>query len=97
MQANMLDDIQSVLLLGPGPSGVAPATYQALSRPSLGHLDPYFFQIMDQVKAGLRQLMGTANHLTAPVSGSRALSSWSTPMMSPSWFFMGSTSMEVER
>ncbi len=69
MQANMLDDIQSVLLLGPGPSGVAPATYQALSRPSLGHLDPYFFQIMDQVKAGLRQLMGTANHLTVPVSG----------------------------
>lgn len=66
---NMLDDIQSILLLGPGPSGVAPATYYALSRPTLGHLDPYFFQIMDEIKRGLQQLFGTKNELTVPMSG----------------------------
>lgn len=68
-QANLLDQVQSVLLLGPGPSGVAPATYRALSTMELGHLDPYFLRIMDEVKSGLRQLMGTKNELTLPISG----------------------------
>ena len=69
MKTNMLDSIQNVLLMGPGPSSVAPSTYYALSRSSLGHLDPYFFQIMDEVKTGLQQLMCTQNQLTVPVSG----------------------------
>lgn len=66
---NMLDGIQNTLLLGPGPSGVAPSTYYALSRPTLGHLDPYFFQIMDETKRGLQILMGTENEITVPISG----------------------------
>lgn len=66
---NLLDDIQSVLLLGPGPSCVAPSTYHAMSRTTLGHLDPYFIKIMDEIKIGLRTLMGTKNNLTVPISG----------------------------
>ncbi len=66
---NMLDDIPSILLMGPGPSSVAPATYHALSRQSLGHLDPTFIQIMDEIKAGLQTLFGTENALTVPISG----------------------------
>ena len=64
---------QNTLLLGAGPSGVAPATYCALSRTTLGHLDPYFIQIMDQVKAGLRTLMQTSHEVTVPMSGTGSL------------------------
>lgn len=70
---NLLDDIPGTLLMGAGPSGVAPNTYYALSRSTLGHLDPYFIQIMDDVKAGLRTLMGTRNVLTVPMSGTGSL------------------------
>ena len=66
---NYLDDIQSILLMGAGPTGVAPATYRALSQTLLGHLDPYFIQIMDQIKGGLRTLMQTENEITVPLSG----------------------------
>jgi len=69
MNKNLLDDIPSILLMGPGPSSVSPAVYYALSRQSLGHLDPYFIQIMDEIKIGLQQLMGTENALTVPLSG----------------------------
>ncbi|WP_250229911.1 hypothetical protein [Anaeropeptidivorans aminofermentans] len=44
---NLLDGIQNTLLMGAGPSSVAPSTYYALSRSTLGHLDPYFIKIMD--------------------------------------------------
>ncbi len=64
---NMLDGIQNTLLLGAGPSGVAPATYYALSRQSIGHLDPYFIQIMDEIKRMLKGLFGTENDLTVPL------------------------------
>lgn len=70
---NLLDGIQSTLLMGAGPSSVAPSTYYALSRSTLGHLDPYFIQIMDEVKAGLRTLMGTSNLLTVPMSGTGSI------------------------
>jgi len=66
---NMLDDIQSTLLLGAGPTGVAPSTYAALSRTVLGHLDPYFLNIMDEIKCGLRQMFNTENEVTVPLSG----------------------------
>lgn len=66
---NLLEDIKPTLLMGPGPSCVAPSTYNALSRSTLGHLDPYFIEIMDGIKAGLRTLMGTANNVTVPLSG----------------------------
>jgi len=70
---NLLDGIQSTLLMGAGPSSVAPNTYLALSRNTLGHLDPYFIKIMDEVKAGLRTLMGTENLLTVPMSGTGSI------------------------
>lgn len=70
---NLLDGIQGTLLMGAGPSSVAPSTYHALSRDTLGHLDPYFIKIMDEVKAGLRTLMGTKNPLTVPLSGTGSL------------------------
>jgi alanine-glyoxylate transaminase/serine-glyoxylate transaminase/serine-pyruvate transaminase len=66
---NLLDGIEEILLMGPGPSSVAPEVYAALARPTLGHLDPYFIRIMDEIKLLLRRLMNTANELTFPVSG----------------------------
>ncbi len=66
---NRLDELREVLLMGPGPSCVPPAVYQALARPTIGHLDPRFLTIMEDIKALLRQVMGTANALTLPVSG----------------------------
>jgi alanine-glyoxylate transaminase/serine-glyoxylate transaminase/serine-pyruvate transaminase len=43
--------------------------YEALSKRSLGHLDPYFIRIMDAIKANLRTLLNTDNTLTIPMSG----------------------------
>ena len=57
------------LLLGPGPSPVAERILEALGRPTLGHLDPQFLAIMDDVNARLRRVFGTRNALTFPVSG----------------------------
>lgn len=56
------------LLLGPGPSNVPPRILQALARPTIGHLDPAFVGMMDEVKALLRRAFLTQNALTVPVS-----------------------------
>jgi len=48
---------------------VAPATYHAVAQPTLGHLDADLFCIMDEVKCGLRELMGTENELSIAISG----------------------------
>jgi len=66
---NLLEDIRATLLMGPGPSCVHPATYHAMSRSTLGHLDPYFIEIMDSIKEKLRSVMGTKNNITVPMSG----------------------------
>jgi alanine-glyoxylate transaminase/serine-glyoxylate transaminase/serine-pyruvate transaminase len=57
------------LLLGPGPSNVHPRVRQAISMNEIGHLDPKFIQIMNEVQELLRYLWQTDNHLTIPVSG----------------------------
>jgi alanine-glyoxylate transaminase/serine-glyoxylate transaminase/serine-pyruvate transaminase len=57
------------VLLGPGPSESAPSVLAALGRPTLGHLDPRFLAIMDEVRGMLRQVLRTRNELTFPVSG----------------------------
>ncbi|HXI01639.1 MAG TPA: aminotransferase class V-fold PLP-dependent enzyme, partial [Candidatus Saccharimonadales bacterium] len=57
------------LLLGPGPSEVAPEVLEALSRPLIGHLDPAFLKLMDGIMEGLRVLFRTRNRLTLPISG----------------------------
>ena len=64
-----LDELPHVLLMGPGPSCVPPEVYQALARPTIGHLDPRFLAIMEDIKTLLRQVMGTGNSLTLPISG----------------------------
>jgi len=66
---NLLDGIEDVLLMGPGPSCVPPEVYEAIGAKTLGHLDPYFLQIMDGLKEHLRALLNTRNNLTVPVSG----------------------------
>tara|TARA_R110001632_G_scaffold232566_1_gene373719 strand:- start:52958 stop:54085 length:1128 start_codon:yes stop_codon:yes gene_type:complete len=55
-------------LMGPGPSDVDPRILNALSRPTLGHLDPAFIQLMDEVKQLLQYAFQTQNQLTMPVS-----------------------------
>ena len=55
-------------LMGPGPSDVHPRILEALSRPTIGHLDPAFSEMMEQVKDLLRYAYQTQNTLTMPVS-----------------------------
>lgn len=54
--------------MGPGPSDVYPRVSEALSRPTIGHLDPQFIHLMDQVKSLLQYAFQTENQLTLPVS-----------------------------
>src|SRR3954462_2245730 len=55
-------------LLGPGPSNPYPEATVALGQPLLGHLDPVFLGILDETSDRLRQLFGTANRRTLPLS-----------------------------
>ena len=55
-------------LMGPGPSDVHPRVLAAMARPTIGHLDPVFVAMMDEVKAMLQYAFQTRNHLTMPVS-----------------------------
>ena len=66
---NRLETLTETLLMGPGPSCVPPEVYTALARPTIGHLDPAFIGIMDDIKAFLQKLMRTGNRMTLPVSG----------------------------
>lgn len=55
-------------LMGPGPSDVNPRILEAMSRPTIGHLDPDFVGMMDQMKSLLQYAFQTKNALTMPVS-----------------------------
>jgi len=55
-------------LMGPGPSDVHPRILSALARPTIGHLDPEFIGMMDEVKTMLQYAFQTKNQLTIPVS-----------------------------
>lgn len=57
------------ILMGPGPSDVSPRVLAAMARPTIGHLDPQFVAMMDEVKAMLQYAFQTGNELTMPVSG----------------------------
>src|SRR5579871_6122620 len=57
------------ILMGPGPSDVHPRVLAALGAPTVGHLDPYFLQVMDDTQKMLRQVFSTKNELTLAVSG----------------------------
>ena len=56
------------LLLGPGPSPVDPAILEAMARPTIGHLDPEFLRLMDEIGEMLRAVFRTESRLTLPVS-----------------------------
>lgn len=57
------------LLLGPGPSNVPPRVLAALGLPPVGHLDPYFLTVMDDIQSLLRYAWQTENPMTLAVSG----------------------------
>jgi alanine-glyoxylate transaminase / serine-glyoxylate transaminase / serine-pyruvate transaminase len=56
-------------LYGPGPSMVDPRVYEALSKPVVGHLDPYFFEIMAGIEQSLKTTYGTVDGTTMVISG----------------------------
>ena len=55
-------------LMGPGPSDVSPRVLAASARPTIGHLDPLFVELMDDVKCLLQYAFQTENELTIPLS-----------------------------
>ncbi len=55
-------------LMGPGPSDVHPRILSAMAKPTIGHLDPEFIRMMDEVKQLLQYAFQTQNQLTLPVS-----------------------------
>lgn len=57
------------ILMGPGPSNAPPSVLAAMSRPLVGHLDPAFVAMMEEIKAMLRHVFITRNEMTFPVSG----------------------------
>jgi alanine-glyoxylate transaminase/serine-glyoxylate transaminase/serine-pyruvate transaminase len=60
---------QPRILLGPGPSNVSPRVLKAMASPVLGHLDPDYVALMEDIKKLLRAVFQTANEITFPVSG----------------------------
>lgn len=56
-------------LFGPGPSMVHPRVYEALAKPIVGHLDPYFIQVMGDVQQLLKMAYGTKGGVTLVISG----------------------------
>ncbi|MGB8702574.1 MAG: aminotransferase class V-fold PLP-dependent enzyme, partial [Thermosynechococcaceae cyanobacterium] len=57
------------LLLGPGPSNAHPAVLAAMNRSPVGHLDPAFLQLMDEIQTLLRYVWQTRNEMTLAISG----------------------------
>ena len=70
MRPNYIKEFQppSRILMGPGPSSVHPRVLQAMTAPILGHLDPQFFEVMEDVCDMLRQVYHTDNYMTLPLS-----------------------------
>ncbi|MBE9000441.1 alanine--glyoxylate aminotransferase family protein [Nostoc sp. LEGE 12447] len=62
-------EIPSRLLLGPGPSNAHPTVLQAMNTSPVGHLDPAFLALMDEIQSLLRYVWQTENPLTIAVSG----------------------------
>ncbi len=71
MQAQRYTDLNPSprVLLGPGPSMVHPRVLRAMAAPVIGHLDPEFLTLMNEVQELLRYVFQTENRLTIPVSG----------------------------
>jgi len=72
-------------LMGPGPSDVSARVLSALARPTIGHLDPLFVDLMDQIKVLLQYAFQTSNELTLPISapGSAGMEACFVNLVSP--------------
>lgn len=72
-------------LMGPGPSDVNPRILEAMSRPTIGHLDPAFIGMMDEVKGLLKYAFQSENKLTMPISapGSAGMEACFTNLVEP--------------
>lgn len=68
-ETSRVASIEPRLLLGPGPSPVSDRILEAMSAPTVGHLDSQFLEVMDDVSDRLRSVFGTENEMTFPVSG----------------------------
>lgn len=55
------------VLMGPGPSDVSPRVLAALARPTIGHLDPEFQALMEDIKAALARLFNAPDHACIPL------------------------------
>jgi len=73
------------MLMGPGPSDIHPRVLQALGRPVIGHLDPEFIFMMDEIKGLLHYAFQTTNQMTLPVSapGSAGMESCFVNLVEP--------------
>ena len=67
-------DIKPRTLLGPGPSNVHPRVLRAMSFPLVGHMDPQFLTLMNEIQDLLRYVFQTKNAFTIPVSGTGSAS-----------------------
>ena len=72
-------------LMGPGPSDVHPRILEAMSRPTIGHLDPQFIAMMDDIKEKLKYAFMTGNAMTMPISapGSAGMESCFVNLVEP--------------
>ncbi|MCA9603994.1 MAG: alanine--glyoxylate aminotransferase family protein, partial [Myxococcales bacterium] len=68
MEATRELDPPTRLLMGPGPSDVPPRVLRALAAPTVGHLDPYYLEVMNDTRKLLQGVFRTANELTMPMS-----------------------------
>ncbi len=73
------------ILMGPGPSDVSQRVLDALARPTIGHLDPEFVKLMDEIKGLLQYAFQTENALTLPISapGSAGMEACFVNLVSP--------------
>ena len=72
-------------LMGPGPSDVSPRVLGAMGRPTIGHLDPLFIELMNEIKQLLQYALKTENELTLPISapGSAGMEAAFANLVSP--------------
>ncbi|MFP4058376.1 MAG: pyridoxal-phosphate-dependent aminotransferase family protein [Candidatus Brocadiia bacterium] len=64
-----LAEIQPRMLMGPGPSDVHASVLEAMAQPCIGHLDPQFLEVLNDIRAMLQRVFQTRNPLTLAVSG----------------------------
>src|SRR6266576_1647188 len=71
------------VLMGPGPSDTHPRVLQALAKGTVGHLDPYYLEVMNGLQEMLRALFRTKNQMTFAVSGSAGMEATVVNLIEP--------------